>query len=240
MELYNRYHNYVKNTLNDISNFKNNQDYVYMLEHVSFEQGIEYIEHIISKFNLSYDEITSFCVKNDSIGNPIKYNYSFVTCSPTSLRYILHALLILEYIKSLNLNNLDIIEVGGGYGGLCLAMYHYAYKFDLNFNYTIVDLKYAGELQKKYLNLHSLSVDCVEPYGEFLKGNEYFLISNYGFSEFDTEIQKKYISLLFPKVKYGFITWNYNTEPYDFGFYCKIIEEFPQTGGTNKYVYFKK
>ena len=52
MDIYTRYHDYVKNTLNDISNFKNNQDYVYMLEHVSFEQGLEYIEYIISKYYL--------------------------------------------------------------------------------------------------------------------------------------------------------------------------------------------
>jgi len=238
MDIYKIYENYVKNTLNDISNFKNNKEYTYMLEHVSFEQGKEYMKFIINKFNLSKEEIISFCVKNDSIGNPQKYNYFFITCSPTSLRYVLHSLLILEYIKKLNLDNINIVEVGGGYGGLCLAMYHFAYKFDLKFKYTIIDLKYPSLLQSKYLKLHSIDVNCVEPYGENLKENNYFLISNYAFSEFDSITQEKYRSILFPKLQHGFITWNYNTEPYYFGFDCEIIDEFPQTGRTNKYVYF--
>jgi len=240
MSLYERYHNFVKKILlkNDISNFKNHNDYRYMLEHVSFEEGLQYYNFIISKFNLTNDEIYSFCIKNDSIGNPIKFNYSFGNASPTSLRYILHSLLILEYIQSLELNNLDIIELGGGYGGLCLCMYHFASKFNLTFNYNIIDLKYAGELQLKYLEKHSVTANCLEPYGESLEGNNYFLISNYCFAEIDITSQKTYIELLFPKVQHGFITWNEYLDPYDFGFKCKIIDEFPQTGVKNKYIYF--
>jgi uncharacterized protein YjbK len=62
MSLYERYHNFVKKILlkNDISNFKNHNDYRYMLEHVSFEEGLQYYNFIISKFNLTNDEIYSF------------------------------------------------------------------------------------------------------------------------------------------------------------------------------------
>ena len=238
MSIYERYHTFIKNNINDISNFKNHGDYRYVLEHVSHEEGKKYLEYIISKFNLTYEEIFTFCSKNDSIGNPIKFVFPFGQASPTSLRYILHSLLILEHIQNLQLKNLDIIELGGGYGGLCLCMFHFAPKFNVTFEYTIIDLKYAGELQCKYLDAHTIPVNCIEPHGESLEGKNYFLISNYCFAEIDTQSQRKYIELLFPKVTHGFITWNEFLDPYDFGFECKIIEEFPQTGVKNKYIYF--
>jgi hypothetical protein len=243
-ELYDRYHNYVKSILNtnDLTNFKNNINYTYMLEHVSFKEGIEYLYHINKKFNLNFDEIKSFCDKNDTIGNPTKFDYPFGKASPTSLRYILHALLILEYISNLKQSQLNLVELGGGYGGLCLCIYHFKNKFDLNLNftYTIIDLKYVNLLQKEYLKLHDLEINCLEPYGETFNGKNNFLISNYCFAEIDKISQEKYINILFPKIDYGFITWNEFTDPYDFGFDCTIIDEYPQTGVKNKYVYFKK
>ena len=137
----------------------------------------------------------------------------------------------------MDLNDLKLVELGGGYGGLCLCLNLFA---ETKLNYTIIDLKYVGELQKKYLEMNNTSVNCLEPYGESLEGNDYFLISNYCFAEIDLSHQIQYIKLLFPKVSYGFITWNEFLDPYDFGFDCNIIDEYPQTGAKNKYIYFKK
>ena len=51
---------------------------------------------------------------------PLKYNYKdFGTCSPTNLRYIYQSMLILKFMKEKLLNNVNVIEIGGGYGGLC-------------------------------------------------------------------------------------------------------------------------
>jgi hypothetical protein len=233
---YDTYHQYVKSIANDLSNFKIHPGYTDVLEHVSFQQGQEYLKYI-SKFNLTDEQIYDFCKKNDSLGNPIKYHYPFGYVSPSSLRYILHSLLILEHIKNLNINNIKIVEVGGGYGGLCLAINHFSKLYNITFDYTIIDLEYVSKLQSNYLAQHFVSVKCIEPYGESLEG-EYFLISNYCFSEIDKDSQNKYISLLFPKVKHGFIIWNMMEDPYYFGFKCDILEEYPQTGIKNKYVYF--
>ena len=238
--LYVRFENFVKKILDDkdlFTNFKNHDDFRYMLEHVSFEEGQKYFDIIISKFNLSHTDIFSFCAMNDMLGNPIKYEYPCGSVSPTSLRYILHALLILEYMHNLELNEVNIVELGGGYGGLCLAIHHFSH--GLKKKYTIIDLNFVGKLQYKYLQTYGIDVNVVQPYGESLQENDYFLISNYCFAEIHRTHQKRYISLLFPKVKYGFITWNEFTDPYDFGFDCNIIDEFPQTGVKNKYIYFK-
>jgi len=245
LDLYDRYHNFVQQILNKndgdgITTFKRHPDYRYMLEHVSPDQGQLYLNIIFSKFpNITMEMIMSFCKLNDSIGSPKMSEYIFGYASPTSIRYILHTLLILEYIELLNLKicNLKLIELGGGYGGLCLCMNYFS---KIKLNYTIIDLKYIGQLQKKYLEMNEINVNCLEPFGESLEGDDYFLISNYCFAEINITLQEKYIELLFPKVSYGFITWNEYLDPYDFGFDCNIIDEFPQTGEKNKYIYFKK
>ena len=125
LTLYDRYHKFVQKILikNDISTFKRHNDYRYMLEHVSTEQGQLYLDILISK-NVPLEQIDAFCKLNDNFGNPIKSDYSFGSASPTSLRYILHAHLILEYIELLNLkiDDLKLVELGGGYGGLCLCL----------------------------------------------------------------------------------------------------------------------
>ena len=132
---------------------------------------------------------------NDTYGRTKKTNFkNFIECSPTNLRYILHSLLILEDMKKNKLNNIDIIEIGGGYGGLCLFMHNIAALYDININsYTIFDLLEVSQLQKKYLNaLNIKNVNCCQ-LDNFnnLKNNSY-LISNYAFSEISKELQIKY------------------------------------------------
>ena len=64
-----------------------------------------------------------------------------------------------------------------------------------------------------------------------------FLVSCYSFSEIPREYQAKYIEVLFPKLKHGFIVWN-NIPVYDFGFAVEVEDEVPKTGRINKYVRF--
>ncbi len=63
---------------------------------------------------------------------PCKVLYkNFTGCSPTNLRYILHGLLILSYIKTIGLTSTNIVEIGGGYDGLCFYIYNMAKLFDI-------------------------------------------------------------------------------------------------------------
>ena len=105
-------------------NFKNNFHYNGVLEHVNENIGYDYLNIIKTKFKNTYNEyellFKKLCTFNDIYGKPIKCNFNnFIECSPTNLRYLLHSLLILEFIKRKNINNIDFIEIGGGYGGLC-------------------------------------------------------------------------------------------------------------------------
>lgn len=244
--LYNTYTNYVNDIIqsNNLTNFKNDSRYTYMLEHVSKEQGEKYLNLIKEKFKISDHDIIEFSSINDAIGNPNTYNYLGVNISPTSLRYFFQAMLILTYFQSKGNNNIRIVEVGGGYGGLCLAI-NYCSKYFTDFKineYNIVDLEAPVKLQKYYLSCHKLSYSLKtyvsDNFGaEITSGDDLYMISNYCFSEIDKSLQEKYISVLFPKVKHGFITWNM-IPVYYFGRSYTIEEEYPKTGEYNYYIRF--
>jgi len=247
--MYDTYSNYVRTicSTNNLSDFKSKPEYTYMLEHVSKEQGKQYLECILTQTSISNDEIVEFCVLNDAIGNPKKEKYDGynlnVLVSPTSLRYIFHAHLILTYMKTDKHINADVIELGGGYGGLCLSLHHFAKKYDVHINsYKICDLIDIIQLQKIYLNIgnSALNVEFIDAtsFGANIKCENMFLISNYCFSEISKEKQDSYRQILFPKISHGFMAWN-GIPVYNFGFTNQIEPEIPNTGGDmNKYVYF--
>jgi hypothetical protein len=241
---YSPYINFVKQIVDadDLAFFKCHPDYRTTLEHVTEKEGLEYLKEIYEKTSLDNSEILEFCTKNDRIGNPIKANIDSFHVSPSSLRYIFHAHIILSYLKKLNNLECNIVEIGGGYGGLCLSMFHFAKRYGIKINsYTIIDLEYPSKLQEKYLALQdvSLPVKFIEAstFGKTIEGNNYFLLSNYCFSEINDYFQKEYIKHLFPKVEHGFMAWN-GIPLYNFGFEINYEEEYPKTGGLNKYVYF--
>ncbi len=247
--MYNKYQETIQKCIENkdlFNNFKNIHDYVEILEHVSFQLGIQYLVNIWNDFHLDTPTVKEFCDKNDKIGNPVVFEYGpELTCSPTSLRYIYHALLILNHIKSLNLENVNLVEVGCGYGGLCLAIDHFSKSMGVRIkSYSLIDLEEASALQKKYLSHHTLDFECFyyksNNYGEEVSNENTFLISNYCFSEIDLSHQKKYLDVLFPKCSHGFITWNL-IDYYDIGKKVTIEDERPQTDMSkkaNKFVKF--
>jgi len=242
--MYNAYAQYVAGICDkkDLSVFKRNETYRGMLEHVSEEFGSQYLQAIRTFTQFSLEDIGAFSTLNDSIGSPLKSDYNGLSISPSNLRYIFQTHLILSHILCQGFCGVDIVEVGGGYGGLCLAINHFAEKYGVKINsYTIVDLTDPSRLQKLYLSkaAPSLSVDFVDAatFGADIPKTDMFLISNYCFSEIPDNLQKEYIAKLFPKVSHGFMAWNF-IPLYNFGFPVKDEVEFPKTGPYNRYVYF--
>lgn len=235
----------------ELWDFKSDKNFTYMLEHVTGEQANNYLKEIESNFGelfLKNKELfINLCNKNDLYGKTQKkYITNFIVTSPSNLRYIYHSLLILKYIKESSLDNLNIIEIGGGYGGLAFFINKLAYIFDIKIcSYTIFDLLEASNLQTKYLD--ALKIDNTKCYQinnfENLKKDS-FLISNYAFSEISLELQKEYTEkILNPYTLYGFLVWN-AIPVYDFVVNKNIYKEYeiPQTGNniiTNYYVKFE-
>jgi len=252
MSIYQLYANYCQTQLHLNKtdwDFKNNPNYTYMLEHVNEMQANQYLNIIQNQFKTLYKNnlklLTDTCILNDLFGKTNKCDFiEFMECSPTNLRYIFHSLLILEYIDEKKINNLDFIEIGGGYGGLCVFIHKLAPLFNININsYTIFDLVEASQLQYKYLN--ALDIDNVKCYQldnyKDIKHNS-FLVSTYAFSEIPGEIQREYIEkIINPFTKYGFIAWNH-IPVYKFvnNSIIEAKEEYPLTSnsGYNAYVRF--
>ena len=88
--------------------------------------------------------IKTFCNLNDKYGSPKLYDYGFGLVSPSSLRYILHAHLILSHIKSIqDKDSIDIVEIGGGYGGQYIILQSLFKKYNISVEkYIFVFLKF--------------------------------------------------------------------------------------------------
>tara|TARA_Y100001970_G_C14141097_1_gene807139 strand:- start:129 stop:1163 length:1035 start_codon:yes stop_codon:yes gene_type:complete len=232
--------------------FKSNNDYKGILEHIDYDTGLKY--NFLCKmkykeiFEKNEEDIISLIKQNDSIGKPNKNSYHFynsnIVCSDTNLRYIFHSFLICEYINFLDLNEINIIEIGGGYGGLCFYLKNIAKIFNIKINsYNIFDLKEITKLQQLYLNklnINNFNINTIDNFSELNKNS--FLISNYAFSEIHIELQKEYREkIIEPYCKYGFLVWNM-IEPYEFIKNCSICyeKEYPMTGYNNYYTRFFK
>jgi hypothetical protein len=244
--VYSEYEQFIETILqnDDFANFKSNLKYNDILEHVSFDYGQQYLQLIKRLFSIPIVHITLFGRMNDSVGEPHKeyYKEDNLHISPTSLRYVFHALLILNDIAAKGIRNAHIVEVGCGYGGLALAISHLSPLFNLTIDdYTFIDLPGPLKLQEKYMNTFrvpmKLAFHPASTFGSELQGSDYFLISNYCFSEISKEFQDNYVRTLFPKCKHGFITWNH-IDVYDIGKQIEVQDEFPLTGSKNKYVRF--
>ena len=225
----------------DFGSFKCNKTYNNVLEHVDEEKGQQYYNCIKNEFELSDETILDFCRKNDFLGNPNKVNYSFGLCSPTSLRYVYFAHLILSELKKLNKTSTSLVEIGGGYGGLCLAIYHYAPNFQIQINkYYLIDLPEAVLLQKKYLDIFqipNIEIHNAETYGQDIQEDNLYCIATYSFSEIGGFYQNAYLCNLFPKVSHGFMVWNWEGSVNLDRDFASVVER-PLTAEFNRFVYF--
>jgi hypothetical protein len=157
------------------------------------------------------DLLTKIAHENDTFGNPLKYDTILGKIEVNNLKYIMQSLYILNNIKSLNKNNVNFYEIGGGYGGLSFWIHKLAHLFNVEINnYTIFDLKEPSRLQNYYFDhfkINSKSFSTIMDINNE-NGNYNYLISNYAFSEIPVIHKTQYIEKLFPIINNGFITWN--------------------------------
>jgi len=259
--MYNDYLNFL-NTIDNIEsiNFKSNEKYNAILEHVSYDSGKEYLTFIENEHSyISFQNILEFVNINDAYGVPNMEKFEcnngkILYCSPTSLRYVYHSLTILNYYKDLNIDS--IVEVGCGYGGLFLAISYFSKLLNIKINnYHLIDFPDVCTLIKKYIKINENVIDnkinyflhsCYD-YKNTLLEKDLFLISNYCFTEISIENRNDYIENLFDKIKNGFIIWQtiFGLDISYTGIIKKsikqIIDEKPQTANLvqkNYFVYF--
>ena len=164
--------------------FKSHPAYRHVLEHVSFEEGQQYLDEIDIDYKDKLDEIK----ENDAYGTPITCSYAGIGfISPTTLRYLKNTS---DIVNKFGTSFDSIVEIGGGYGGLCKVMSTFV-EFD---QYLLLDLEECNMLSRKYLshfNLPTMSYQAEE----IVEVEDRFdlLISNYALSECNRETQMMYI-----------------------------------------------
>ena len=195
--------------------------------------------------------MSEFIQNNDKIGNPHMSDIGTFYASPSCFRYIYHACLILNNNKKLANSSINIVEIGGGYGGLSLAINTFAKLFDITINtYHIIDLDCVTQLQSKYLSMHNITnliTHNADTFGsniEASKDKPLYLVANYSFSEICSKFQDKYIDILFPKITSGFFLWNFDLN-YDklnkISTDYIIEDERPSySNDDTKFIYFKR
>lgn len=185
------------------SSFKNHPNYTPMLEHVTPQQGQDYMNVI----QTSYPELLAHMEKfkeNDKIGSPnMASYYPYGDISPTTLRYVKTLGDMIQLFETLDGER--IIELGGGYGGQCKVISGFC-KFA---DYIIVDLPEVVPLINRYLqatgvpNARAISLSEMEDttYGLF--------ISNFAFTELPRDLQQTYLDKAVNVSNHGYITCNF-------------------------------
>lgn len=248
--IYVKYVNYVNmlNSTGDLSTFKSVPDYTYMLEHVDYKLGLTYLIKLL-ELGVSTKDIEEFSKINDSIGSPIKYKYQplSIPISPSNLRYVYQAHLILSHFRTHG-THINIVEIGGGYGGLYLAINHFYKRFGMTIDsYSIIDLPEIIKFQQLYLSkFNAITTIPTQLYSAYEfganlpKSPNLCLVSSYSFSEISIDYQKKYIENIFPYLEKGFIAWN-NIPLYDInGMESKSIRYLDESVPNTYYVYLTK
>lgn len=199
------YSNICLNASNDyryFKDFRRNKVYNKILEHVSEQQGKEYLD-IIKEHTDIFSKMDAF-TENDKYGKPRVFHYPSVgKISPTTLRYIK----VLTDLKALfgTMDNLNIVEIGAGYGGQCRIINSY---FKPN-SYCLIDIKPALMLAKRFLDHYIIHSPLIYKTMNELQEKEYdLLISNYAFTELSRPIQDIYLKKCILCSKMGYITYN--------------------------------
>ena len=193
---------------------------------------------ITKDLHIPWDEIERI----DNIGSPEIFELiNGYKISPITLRYVYYANEILGHISR---GDIKIVEIGGGYGGLCSMIFCLAKSRGINISkYSIYDLPNVREFQKHYLNSIGVNnVDFLDSSNlDNFTGIYNYCISFYALGEFDDSTKNNYIEKVVSKVSAGFILWNPHQGEDQSGINLlnkyhpnmRISKEFPLTGQYN-------
>jgi hypothetical protein len=188
--------------------FKRDGAYRQVLEHVSSEQGSEYLSEV-RRIKPSLLDSIDYFAENDSIGDPVTFNYGGTVgeISPTTLRYVKVAADIGHFFGS---PGDEVVEVGGGYGGQALIL-KVIYP---ELRYTIIDLPEPLALARKFLGrlgvegVRYLTMDEARSWA----GGADFFLSNYALTECVPDVHRFYVEHVALGCLRGYVTGNAQRE----------------------------
>jgi hypothetical protein len=189
---------------------------------VSSEFGMDYCRCIQEEFPEEVRKIhegvyDTHLAQFQSIGTP-QFFFSTILdryMTGNTTRYIYHALIIKKYMEEkFSGKPLQVLEIGGGYGGLCFWLSKLAPQSIKT--YEICDLNAAVQLQTLCLGKWNVPCSFLENPFAWKKHDTTFVISNYGFAEFNDMFQKVYTQTILSQCDGGFMVWNNPTGLFKF------------------------
>lgn len=188
--------------------FRKEPVYIQTLEHVTKEQGSEYLRVIKRDSPHLLTEFLELCRASDRLGSPATYDYPEVgAVSPVTLRY-LKVLSDLERHFG-DLTDKRVIEIGVGYGGQCSMVLR---RWRVS-SYVLVDLEPPLALAHRYLTTLGINAAIEFKTPISLVASDYDLcISNYAFSELTRDVQDRYARLAVSTSSRGYLTCNFISE----------------------------
>jgi len=208
---YSKYLNVCSEAVQDekaFETFKAHPDYIRVVEACGRSHGVSYLSVIRRQYPHLMDYLPLFSV-SDTVGSPKRYYYrgAHRSFSATTLRYVK----VLGDLESLfgSLSDMDIVEIGGGYGGQCKIIYDIMKPR----SYTIVDLPEALAVAGKYLKHFGIDDVILSPPKTNFKSSYDLCISNYAFSEIDFNYQRRYADKIIKYCDRGYMICNHFTRP---------------------------
>src|SRR3989339_107290 len=199
-----------------LQTFRKKQIYRAMVEGLNYPAGKVLAQEIIQRYPHLLRYCSQICL-DDQFGAPLSYDFSSIgRISPSVLRYI-------KVVGDLqrefgDLNNLNIVEIGAGFGGQCKVI-HDICGFA---SYTMIDLPEVAALIKVYLEQFALKNIAAVGYAALKEPKKYDLvISNYAFSEIDKKGQLYYMEKVINLASRGYMLYNNTPSVHPFS-----IEEF--------------
>ncbi len=179
--------------------FKRDPLFTLFAENVSQQEGAEELQAIKTRFPAMLKDLR-LCARNDRIGDPRRFVYGdYGSFSPATLRYARIAAELKQKFGALD--NLRLLEIGGGYGGLCTVLSNlFALK-----SYTIVDLPESLELCAHYLRAQKIEGVSLVALPNVPKSDFDLVVSYLFFSECDRTIQNAYIDQILSHASAGFL-----------------------------------
>jgi hypothetical protein len=207
--------------------FKRDGRYRAVLEHVTPEQGGDYLVEIGRNApDMLQSHVFDRFLTNDSIGSPLTHWFAAIQgfASPTTLRYVKVASDLERLFGRARLRNATVVEIGVGYGGQAKVLCDW---FQHLRQVHLVDLPVVCQLADKYATrfpvLKRVAQTCdttalADPAHASTVALEKALndgdgglvlgMSNYALTECDEAVRTAYVRRIVSRCRYGYITVN--------------------------------
>lgn len=184
--------------------FRRSTPFHNVVEGIPGTMGILYINYIKEHYPYLLEKMPTFAA-SDAIGSPTRYYYEDIDVCLSSVtgRYIKILGDLTKHFGSLK--DMDIVEIGVGFGGQCKIIHDYVKPK----SYTIIDLPEVLALSQKYLTRFGVKDVQYRIALDRFDGRYSLCISNYAFSEFDRMYQDFYVDNIISKSEKGYMICNF-------------------------------